>query len=257
MLLPGTTLVISPLISLMVDQVAALEVRGVSATFIASTLDAAEIRLRMSAIARGRFDLVFAAPERLSFAGFRAMLGDLDCPLVAIDEAHCISEWGHDFRPEYLQIGQVLKDFPRSRVLACTATATPVVRDEIIERLALPAETPQLVYGFARPNLSLRVREVRDKRERENYVDAAIAEALGKPGEGRGAAIIYCPTRKASDAEAHRMLTQGWKCMAYHAGMSGPRREQTHAAFSSGDLEIVAATNAFGMGIDRAEQALA
>jgi ATP-dependent DNA helicase RecQ len=128
-----------------------------------------------------------------------------------------------------------------------------VVRDEIIERLGLPAETTQLIYGFARPNLSLRVREAKDKRERESYIDSAIAEALGKPGEGRGAAILYCPTRKSTEVEARRMLAKGWKCKAYHAGLGGPLREQVQTAFSSGELEIVAATNAFGMGIDRAD----
>jgi len=252
-ILPGTSLVISPLISLMLDQVEALQQRGIAATFLAATLDPSELRGRMSAIARGEFDLVYAAPERLGFAGFRSMLKGLDCPLIAIDEAHCISEWGHDFRPEYLEIGKLLEDFPQSRVLACTATATPVVRDEILERLALPAETPQLVYGFARPNLSLRVREVQQKREREHSIDAALEEALGQPGSGRGAAILYCPTRKIAEVQSDRIRANGWKSMAYHAGKSGARRDQVHRAFSSGDLEIVAATNAFGMGIDRAD----
>ncbi len=253
LVLPGTALVISPLISLMADQVEALEERGIAATYLAATLDPDELRGRMSAIARGEFDLVYAAPERLAFAGFRAMLKGLDCPLIAIDEAHCISEWGHDFRPEYLEIGKLLGDFPDARVLACTATATPVVRDEILERLGLPAETPQLIYGFARPNLSLRVHEVQQKRERERSVDAAIEEALGSPGSDRGAAILYCPTRKIAEAQSDRLRANGWKCMAYHAGKSGARREQVHRAFSSGKLEVVAATNAFGMGIDRAD----
>jgi ATP-dependent DNA helicase RecQ len=181
------------------------------------------------------------------------MLKGLDCPLIAIDEAHCISEWGHDFRPEYLEIGKLLGDFPQSRVLACTATATPVVRDEILERLALPAETPQLIYGFARPNLSLRVREVQQKRERERCIDAALEEALGSPGSNRGAAILYCPTRKIAEVQADRIRARGWECMAYHAGKTGARREQVHRAFSAGELEIVAATHAFGMGIDRAD----
>jgi ATP-dependent DNA helicase RecQ len=253
LVLPGTALVISPLISLMADQVEALEERGIAATYLAATLDPDELRGRMSAIARGKFDLVYAAPERLAFAGFRAMLKGLDCPLIAIDEAHCISEWGHDFRPEYLEIGKLLGDFPQSRVLACTATATPVVRDEILERLGLPAETPQLIYGFARPNLALRVREVQQKRERERCIDAAIEEALGTPGADRGAAILYCPTRKIAEVQSDRLSASGWKCMAYHAGKSGARREQVHRAFSSGELEVVAATNAFGMGIDRAD----
>jgi len=253
LVLPGTTLVISPLVSLMADQVEALRARGVAATYLAATLDPDELRGRMAAIARGELDLVYAAPERLAFAGFRALLAGLACPLIAVDEAHCISEWGHDFRPEYLEIGRLLEDFPKSRVLACTATATPVVRDEILERLGLPAETPQLVYGFARPNLSLRVREVEQKRERERCIDAALAEALGEPGSDRGAAILYCPTRKIADVQADRIRANGWQCMAYHAGKSGEAREQVHRAFAAGELEVIAATNAFGMGIDRAD----
>ena len=144
-LLPGTTLVISPLVALMADQVQALEARGVAATYLAATLDAAEMRRRMARLASGAFSLVYVAPERLAFPGFRAMLRELDVPLVAVDEAHCISEWGHDFRPEYLEIGGVIADFPGARVLACTATATPIVRDEILARLGLPPDTPQMV----------------------------------------------------------------------------------------------------------------
>jgi ATP-dependent DNA helicase RecQ len=252
-LLPGTTLVISPLISLMVDQVAALEERGVAATFLASTLGADEMRDRMSQVAEGRYDLVYVAPERLSFGGFRSIMSRVECPLIAIDEAHCISEWGHDFRPDYMQIGKLLAEFPDARVLACTATATPVVRDEIIERLGIPVQTPQLIYGFARPNLALRVREVKQKSERSSAVDAVLREALHKPGEKRGAVIVYCPTRKATEAEAERLADRGWSCRAYHAGQDGTRRENVHRAFSTGELEIVAATNAFGMGIDRAD----
>jgi ATP-dependent DNA helicase RecQ len=252
-LLPGTALVISPLISLMTDQVAALEERGVAATFLASTLEAGEMRSRMDRLAEGRYDLLYVAPERLSFAAFRSVMSRIECPLVAIDEAHCISEWGHDFRPDYLQIGKLLEAFPDSRVLACTATATPVVRDEIIERLGISAQTPQLIYGFARPNLALRVREVKQKSERNSAVDAAVREALKKPGEKRGAVIVYCPTRKAAESEAERLADKGWSSMAYHAGKDGPRREKVHREFSTGGLEIVAATNAFGMGIDRAD----
>ncbi|MBT4096416.1 MAG: DEAD/DEAH box helicase, partial [Gemmatimonadetes bacterium] len=153
-ILPGTTLVVSPLIALMHDQVAALNDRGLSATYLAGTLDATEVRSRLGQIARGEHKLVYVAPERLVFDGFRDLLSRLECPLVAIDEAHCISEWGHDFRPEYMQIGQILQQLPNAHVLACTATATPVVRDEILERLGLPASTPQLLRGFARPNLA-------------------------------------------------------------------------------------------------------
>jgi ATP-dependent DNA helicase RecQ len=252
-LLPGTTVVISPLISLMQDQVQALEDRGVPAAFLASTLPGDEVHRRMAATARGAYKLVYAAPERLAFPGFRSLLRDLDCPLIAVDEAHCISQWGHDFRPEYLQIGRLLADLPRARVLACTATATPVVRDEILERLGLDTDTPQILRGFARPNLALRAREVKTKRERERCVDAVLAETLGAPGGGRGTAIVYAPTRKASEEEASRLAAAGWRASAYHAGLAGPRRDAIQAAFAAGESELVAATNAFGMGIDRAD----
>src|SRR5690606_28433610 len=135
LMLGGTTLVVSPLVSLMHDQVAALSARGVPATFLASTLSGDELRRRMSGLARGAFRIAYVAPERLAYGGFRGLLRELEVPLLAIDEAHCIAEWGHDFRPEYLQLGELVAELRQSRVLACTATATPVVRDEIIERL--------------------------------------------------------------------------------------------------------------------------
>jgi ATP-dependent DNA helicase RecQ len=250
-LLPGTTLVISPLVALMADQVQALEARGVAATYLAATLDAAEMRRRMARLASGAFSLVYVAPERLAFPGFRAMLRELDVPLVAVDEAHCISEWGHDFRPEYLEIGGVIADFPGARVLACTATATPIVRDEILARLGLPPDTPQMVRGFARPNLALRAVEVDGRRERERLVDSALAEALGGPGQGRGTAIVYAPTRKRAEEETERLGGQGWRATAYHAGLDGRTREIAQRGFAEGRIEVVVATNAFGMGIDR------
>ncbi len=250
-LLPGTTLVISPLVSLMHDQVSALRGRGIAATFLAATLDAGEMRRRMADLGRGAFELVYAAPERLGSTGFRSLLRDLDCPLIAVDEAHCISEWGHDFRPDYLQLGELLAEFPEARVLACTATATPVVRDEILGRLGLEADTPQIVRGFARPNLSLRVFEVSGKREREARVDSALAEALGAPGAGRGCSIVYAPTRKGAEEEATRLAAGGWRATAYHAGMDGADRDAVQRGFSRGETEVVVATNAFGMGIDR------
>jgi ATP-dependent DNA helicase RecQ len=250
-LLPGTTLVVSPLIALMQDQVAALERIGLPATYLASTLEAAETRRRMAAIARGELSIVYVAPERLVQEGFRALLADLACPLVAVDEAHCISEWGHDFRPEYLQIGEVVARLSKARVLACTATATPVVRDEIVAKLGLPASTPQLVTGFARPELSLRAAEVRSEREREHAVDGALAEALGSPGSGRGSALVYSPTRRAAEEEAVRLAARGWRAAAYHAGLEAGTRDAVQRAFMAGALEVVVATNAFGMGIDR------
>ena len=250
-LLRGTTVVISPLVALMADQVQALECRGVPATYLAATLDAAEMRRRMGRLASGAFRLVYVAPERLAFPGFRGLLRDLDVPLIAVDEAHCISEWGHDFRPEYLEIGAVLTDFPGSRVLACTATATPIVRDEILARLGLPADTPQLVRGFARPNLSLRAAEVDGRRERERLVEGALVEALGGPGQARGTAIVYAPTRRQAQEEADRLCARGWRAAVYHAGLDARTRDATQRDFAEGRVAIVVATNAFGMGIDR------
>ncbi len=269
LVLPGTTIVVSPLIALMQDQVAALEARGVAATFLASTLDAATMRERLAGLARGAYRLVYVAPERLVAPDFRARLARLDCPLIAIDEAHCISEWGHDFRPEYLQIGALVQELAPRHVLACTATATPVVRDEILVRLGLPADTPQLVRGFARPNLALRVAEVSGARERESQVDAALDEALGAAPRGGaraaarvgddaaarrgGAAIVYSPTRRLADDEGARLAAAGWRTAVYHAGLDAAARSRALTAFMRGDIEVVCATNAFGMGIDRAD----
>ena len=270
LVLPGTTVVVSPLIALMQDQVAALEARGIAATFLASTLDAAQLRERLAGLARGAYRIVYVAPERLVAPEFRARLARLDCPLVAIDEAHCISEWGHDFRPEYLQIGELLRELAPRHVLACTATATPVVRDEILVRLGLPPDTPQLVRGFARPNLALRVAEIAGARDRESRVDAALREALGDPAArararegavadaaratpGQGAAIVYSPTRRLADEEGARLAAAGWRVAVYHAGLDGAARTRAQAAFTTGQVDVVCATNAFGMGIDRAD----
>ena len=252
-LLGGTTLVVSPLIALMSDQVAALRARGVEATYLASTLDAAEMRTRLAAIARGDLRIVYVAPERLAFPGFQDLVSRLRPPLVAVDEAHCISEWGHDFRPEYLEIGSFLAAAAPKYVLACTATATPVVRDEILARLGLGAETPQIVQGFARPNLALHAREVSTRREREEAVDEMLARALGRAQAARGAAVVYSPTRRLAEEEAQRLAEAGWRVEAYHAGLDAATRERVQGAFRDGGLEVVAATNAFGMGIDRAD----
>jgi ATP-dependent DNA helicase RecQ len=252
-LLPGTSLVISPLVSLMHDQVQALEARGVPATFLAATLSAEEMRTRLARLRAGAFKLAYVAPERLAYPGFRALAVDLVPPLVAVDEAHCISEWGHDFRPDYLEIGALLAEMRPPRVLACTATATPVVRDEILVRLGLGADTPQMLRGFARPNLALRARHVVSARERDRHVDALLAEALGAPGAAKGTAIVYAPTRRVTEEEAARLAARGWRTAGYHAGMAGESRTRVQRAFSDGALEVVVATNAFGMGIDRAD----
>ena len=273
-ILPGTTIVVSPLVALMQDQVHSLTERGVPATFLAATLGPEELERRLRAAARGSFRLLYVAPERLSTHGFMRLLRGVACPLVAIDEAHCISEWGHDFRPEYMQIGALLGQLPRARVLACTATATPVVRDEIIARLGLGTDTPQIVHGFARPNLVLRASEVASSRDREQRVDELIEEALGSPARplgasapganggtakkrlsavSSGAAIVYAPTRASTEEESERLRRAGWAAGHYHAGLEPGERERTQQQFTRGELQIVVATNAFGMGIDRAD----
>ena len=250
-LLRGTTIVVSPLIALMHDQVLALEQRGVPATYLAGTLDSNEMRRRMSEASRGVYKLIYVAPERLNFDGFRGMIRRLDCPLVAIDEAHCISEWGHDFRPDYMRIAELTHDLPYAKVLACTATATPLVRDEILARLGLPVDTPQMVKGFARPNLALRVCEIPSLGEGKRHVDLLLREWLQSPGSGNGTAIVYSPTRKRTESEADRLVQAGWCAEAYHAGMAGEERDRVQTAFADGKVEVVVATNAFGMGIDR------
>jgi ATP-dependent DNA helicase RecQ len=252
-LLEGTTIVVSPLIALMQDQCNALSARGVPATFLAATLGPAELERRLHAAALGEFRLLYVAPERLASGGFQRLSRKLRCPLVAIDEAHCISEWGHDFRPEYMQIGSVLGQFPEARVLACTATATPVVRDEIVARLQLGSDTVQLVQGFARPNLVLRAAEVLSSRDRDARVDALLHEALGAPNTQPGAAIVYAATRVSSEEECARLERAGWRVGYYHAGREPLERERTQQRFMERALQVVVATNAFGMGIDRSD----
>ncbi len=254
-MLPGTTLVISPLISLMHDQVEALAARGVPATYLASSLPDYEVIERLQRARAGEFRLIYVAPERLPFPGFRDLIQRMGCPLVAIDEAHCISQWGHDFRPEYRQI----QDFLGSRsvrgamVLACTATATPVVRDDIVRQLGTGADTPQIVRGFARPNLALRARAVETGAELERAVDETLREALGRADAPAGGAIVYCLTRKDAEEQAKRLRRAGWRAGWYHAGLAGEHRSEVQDRFMRGELQVVAATNAFGMGIDRSD----
>ena len=251
--LPGTAVVISPLISLMHDQVEALEAKGIRATYLASTLRDDQVRDRLWRIRNGEFRLVYVAPERLPFPGFRELVRGIGCPLIAIDEAHCISQWGHDFRPDYLQIRDFLTSHPDAMIVACTATATPVVRDDILRQLGLNPRTPQIVRGFARPNLALRSRSVESAAEASRAVDRVLEESLGGPGASRGGAILYCLTRKDAEAEAKRLRASGWSAGWYHAGLPGEHRTEVQRRFMDRQLDLIAATNAFGMGIDRAD----
>ena len=252
--LEGTSVVISPLIALMEDQVRALEERGISATYLASTLDPDELRRRERAIAEDAYQLVYVAPERLESNWLLDKLASIRPPLVAIDEAHCISQWGHDFRPSYLRIGEVLQRLRPPHVLACTATATPIVRREIQARLGLESERAAVVLrGFSRPNLHLAVTESDHSAERRKRMLAALKDSLGKPDAPRGGAIVYAATRRNTEKVAEVVAKAGWRTAAYHAGLSASVREEVNRRFAERALDVVVATNAFGMGIDRSD----
>jgi ATP-dependent DNA helicase RecQ len=250
--LDGTSIVISPLIALMEDQVRALTQRGVAATYLASTLDPDELRRREQEIARNQYQLVYVAPERLESARLLERLAALRPPLVAIDEAHCISQWGHDFRPSYLRLGDVIERLQPPRVLACTATATPIVRREIQERLGLGSdESAVILRGFSRPNLHLGVVESDSSMTRRKLMLEALQGALGTPDNPVGGAIVYAATRRNTEKVADAVAREGWRVAPYHAGLSASVREDVNRRFADRLLDVVVATNAFGMGIDR------
>jgi len=249
--LGGTTLVVSPLVALMEDQVRALEARGVEATFLASTLPPDVRRQRESLLQRGRYRLVYAAPERLASEAFVEALARSNVQLVAVDEAHCIAQWGHDFRPDYLRLGGLLERLRPPRVLACTATATPEVRREIRRQLRLGDACHEVLRGFARPNLHLCARNVEGPREARAAVLEALASALGDARAPRGGAIVYAATRRQTEQWAAMLADRGWRAAPYHAGIAATERTSVAAAFADRTLDLVVATNAFGMGIDR------
>jgi len=252
--LEGTSIVISPLIALMEDQVRALTHRGVAATYLASTLDPEERQRRESEIFEGRYQLVYVAPERLESPWLVERLAALRPPLLAIDEAHCISQWGHDFRPSYLRLGEVIERLRPPRVIACTATATPIVRREIQARLGLDSEGSAVILrGFSRPNLHLAVVESDSSTERRKLMLGALRSALGKPESPLGGAIVYAATRRNTEKLADALAKEGWRVAPYHAGLSASVREEVNRRFADRSLDVVVATNAFGMGIDRAD----
>ncbi|MDA8442963.1 MAG: DNA helicase RecQ [Peptococcaceae bacterium] len=242
LMLPGTTLVISPLISLMKDQVDALTSLGIPAAFINSSLAPREVRERILEAAQGQYKLLYVAPERLESELFRSQLYSLTIPLVAVDEAHCVSQWGHDFRPSYLSIAQLIADLPQRPVLtAFTATATEAVVVDIGNNLYL--RNPNLyLTGFDRANLAYTVLRGVDKRE---FLLKYLQENRQQSG------IIYAATRKEVD-QLHQLLTQkGFSVGRYHAGLSDVERSRGQESFLYDDLRIMVATNAFGMGIDK------
>jgi ATP-dependent DNA helicase RecQ len=244
LLLEGTTVVVSPLIALMKDQVDTLQRRGISATLINSSLTPGEQRERIQALARGEFKLVYIAPERFRSRSFLEALGQCTIALFAVDEAHCLSMWGHDFRPDYFRLDQVLETLGRPQVAAFTATATPEVRRDILTHLAL-REPREFVAGFARPNLKLLISPVANEAQKYERLHALIRE--NKTG------IVYCSTRKRVEAVAETLKMANISSILYHGGMNDEEREQAQNEFMQGRRDIVVATNAFGMGIDRSD----
>ena len=246
-MLPGTTLVVSPLISLMKDQVDELNRRGIPSGALHSMMSAEARRDVMSAARARTLRLLYVAPERFASDQFLRLLRELDIPRFVVDEAHCVSEWGHDFRPDYRRLRAAAAacrgTAPSGRppLAAFTATATPEVRDDIVALLGL-GDPQVLVAGFDRPNIHLRVERVHDDDEK----------AAMLPGLVRGRrALVYAATRKTTEAAAACLEAADIKAAAYHAGLKDEERTRVQDAFAAGSLPVVCATNAFGMGIDR------
>ena len=239
----GLGVVVSPLISLMKDQVDGLVANGVGAGMLNSTQAPEERRDVHRALERGELDLLYVAPERLAMPGFIERLSELGMSSLAVDEAHCISHWGHDFRPEYRQIGRIRALRPDLPIQAFTATATPAVQRDIVAQLEL--REPEILIGdFDRPNLTYRV------KSRRGLTEQVLAVMKRHEGE---AGIVYCLSRKNVEELAAKLAARGVRCEPYHAGMSGTRRTQVQDDFQAERLDVVVATVAFGMGIDRTD----
>ncbi len=241
---PGLTLVVSPLIALMKDQVDGLQRIGVRAAYLASSQTAEERRDAMRQIQAGALDLLYVSPERLREASFLNTLSRLDVWLVAVDEAHCISTWGSDFRPDYLRIPDAIDRLPQRPVIAAfTATATPGVRDDLIEQLRMD-DPERVLAGFDRPNLRFLAKYCRLPSTRLRDLSAEV-------GAREGSGIIYAGTRKASEEQAAWLRADGRSAVAYHAGLPPHERTAAQDAFLGGEVDVIVATNAFGMGIDK------
>ncbi len=238
---PGLTVVVSPLIALMKDQVDALQAAGVAATLLNSSLAAGESRPRLRGLHNGEFKLLYVAPERLMLSGFLEDLKQWNVNLFAIDEAHCVSEWGHDFRPEYRQLATLRDQFPGVPLMALTATATERVRADIIEQLHLknPAD---YVASFNRPNLNYRV------AAKSGAYEQMAAFIKSRKGEG---GIIYCQARKTTESLARKLSEDGINARPYHAGLTADERSDNQERFLRDETRVICATIAFGMGINK------
>jgi ATP-dependent DNA helicase RecQ len=244
LLTPGLTVVVSPLIALQQDQVEAIEEREIAeAAILNSTLGVTEREQVFDELEHGHLKFLFLAPEQLTREETLDQLKAAQPSLFVVDEAHCIAEWGHDFRPDYLRLGSTIEALGHPRVLALTATASPVVRQEIIERLGL--HSPQVIArGLDRPNIHLAVETYHDEASKEQALLERVANAE-KPG------IIYVATRKDAERLAQVLLAAGIKAISYHAGMKVQEREQAQESFMQDEAEVVTATIAFGMGVDK------
>jgi ATP-dependent DNA helicase RecQ len=243
LVLPGLTIVVSPLISLMKDQVDTLRRRGVAATYINSTLGTAEVDARLAACAHGGMKLLYVAPERFDSNDFMRRLRAFRISLLAIDESHCISEWGHDFRPSYRRLGTVRHELA-CPVVALTATATPRVREDILAQLDL-RQPVVLTGGFDRANLLWHVLAARTDAEK----DRTLLRLVRRPRDG--VAVVYAPTRRRVDALTDLLNHAGLSAAGYHAGASATNRHRLQEDFMRGDTPVIVATSAFGMGIDK------
>ena len=241
----GRTLVVSPLIALMQDQVGSLQAAGVAATFINSTLSREEQNRRYRDFIEGRVALLYVAPERFANARFVAGLRAAGVHLLVIDEAHCISEWGHDFRPDYLVLGTVRARLGSPRTLALTATADPVVRRDILVRLGISGRAAEVVTSFDRPNLRFQVVAVPGESERIDWIIRYARDRRGQAG------IVYARTRRNVEQTAAALAAAGVRAVAYHAGMASADRAHAQRRFITGQVPVLVATNAFGMGIDK------
>ncbi len=244
----GTTLVVSPLIALMQDQVAQLTERGIAAAALHSHLSSDQSRDVVARLLGGELQLLYVSPERAAAPGFRRLIPRADVALIAIDEAHCVSQWGHDFRPDYMRLGE-LRTLCDAPMVALTATATPRVLEEIGVRLGL--RDPALVRGdFRRPNLRFVVRHPRTTKDRLALLQAELNEAGLASRSGKGRAIVYCSTRKTVETVAKALRAAKYPVGHYHAGRTALARDRAQRSMASGRTRILVATNAFGMGID-------
>jgi ATP-dependent DNA helicase RecQ len=243
LLLPGATVVVSPLIALMKDQVDALRARGLPAACVTSAQTPQERAAALHALRSGRVKLLYAAPERFRDGLFRSALEGTRLSLLAVDEAHCVSEWGHDFRPDYAGLARAAAELGFESVAAFTATATPEVRGDIADKLGL--ESPAVhVAGFARPNLRLSVVPIRRMPQKDRRIEGLLA-GTSRPG------IVYVATRRHAQEVAARLVAAGHDAGAYHGGMPDDERRASQERFMSGELRVMVATSAFGMGVDK------